>query len=152
MNKKNIWNVLKPFDREKKVEIYRNLFTDLWSIRQNGLVVIHAQRVHLKNVTYRIQEAGRKRVLRERRKNVHAFVSGFLCTSKDVREGTKHLSDDELHYAEVYYNPYECETFVDKEFGLPITSSDFCEMDSEDHRTPVLAIWKTPVKKENGYD
>jgi hypothetical protein len=42
----------------------------------NGRIVGYAEAVILTDVEFRVRESGRQRVLRERRKNVHAFVVG----------------------------------------------------------------------------
>jgi hypothetical protein len=64
-----------------------------------------------KDVELKVSEAGRQRVLREKRKNVHAGVKGtrvFRIPNKDS-----------LFFQPAYYNPYKYETFVDR-FGKPI--------------------------------
>jgi len=63
-----------------KVEVYWNLHQARWSVRDQRTrkVVAHADRVLLADCHFKVSQAGRARVLRERRKNVHAFVSGTL--------------------------------------------------------------------------
>jgi hypothetical protein len=67
-----------------KVEVYFNLHKSCYSIRCNedgvlkGIVVAHAKAVELKDVTARVSPAGRDRVRREGKKNVHAFIRGTL--------------------------------------------------------------------------
>lgn len=64
----------------ERVEVYRNLNRKgvQYSIRQNGLVVGHTDFVDLKECYFIVQEAGRQRALRTGRRNVHAFVTGYL--------------------------------------------------------------------------
>lgn len=66
-----------------KVEVYRNLNNGRLSIRdaKTKLVVGHADRVKLTDVTFHVSQAGRERVLRERRKNVHAVVRGYMVSA-----------------------------------------------------------------------
>ena len=101
----------------EQAKVYFNLHKKCFSVQQNGLVVLHADDVYMQDVTFKINEAGRQRVLQERRKNVHAFVHGeFICSGEELRgiqEG----------WRQAYYNPYQTETFVDKETGEPIISA-----------------------------
>lgn len=84
------------------VDVYRNLHRKCWSVRHRGIVRLHCETVTLGNVTFRVSEAGRQRVLRERRKNVHAVVRGTLVSRQgSVGEGS----------LEVVYNPYKGGTF-----------------------------------------
>lgn len=53
---------------------------------------------------FKVSEKGRQRVLRERKKNVHAWVTGTL-KGFDTSEADP--------YYEGYYNPYETEFFID---------------------------------------
>lgn len=68
-----------------KVFMYWNLRRQCWSLRAedgplSGRVVAHAAAVELKGCRFKVSEAGRQRVLRERCKNVHAGVVGDLVT------------------------------------------------------------------------
>jgi hypothetical protein len=69
-----------------------------------GKVVAHADTVTLRNVSFKVSEAGRQRVLREKRKNVHAGVVGELVTTQ------AHNAD--LFARKVSYNPYKGSSFV----------------------------------------
>ncbi len=61
-----------------RVYLYWNLHKHLFSVRntKTGLVVDHARRVKMTNVTFAVGQKGRERVLAEGRKNVHAGVRG----------------------------------------------------------------------------
>lgn len=63
-----------------RVEIYRNLHNGKLSIRdaKTKHVIGHAARVYLHDARFKVSQAGRKRVLREKRKNVHAVVNGVI--------------------------------------------------------------------------
>jgi len=65
-------------DRNKRVYVYFNLHKKVWSVRQGGKVVEHTKSIMLKDCKYLVGKAGRERVLREGRKNVHAGVSGYV--------------------------------------------------------------------------
>ena len=63
------------------VDVYRNLNGDkksTWSLRQNGLVVAHANRLKLKMVSFQVSKAGWKRSKREMQRNVHAVAHGYV--------------------------------------------------------------------------
>jgi|AntDeeMinimDraft_6_1070357.scaffolds.fasta_scaffold04091_1 hypothetical protein len=65
------------------VDIYRNLNNGKLSIKSRrtkdyGIVIGYADTVCLKNVEFVVWESSRKRVIREERKNVHAFARGML--------------------------------------------------------------------------
>ena len=93
-----------------EVEVYFNLHKHLFSVRsrQTGLVIAHESVVRLTDVTFRVSEAGRQRVLRERKKNVHAFVRGTVDT---LDSGWRHWHGEGEAVA-ARYNPYEGPHFV----------------------------------------
>ena len=114
-----------------KVEIYRNLHKDCFSIRRRGRVVGHLQDCHylrLNNVKFVVQPAGHKRVLREKKKNVHAFVRGEAVFEGMPDRWTEGWGESEWHIApfhtEVTYNPYKGNTFYYTHSGFPITEAD----------------------------
>lgn len=86
-------------------QVYFNFHKKCWSIRQRGIVVAHDTSLVLYQVSFRVSEAGRQRVLREQRKNVHAFAAGILQTVPLRWEPVRQIS----------YNPYKAATFVDKD-------------------------------------
>lgn len=70
-------------------DVYLNLHkTGFLSVRaaegpDKGRVVGHVSAIELDGCTFRVSEAGRQRVIRERQKNVHATVRGrvvMVCT------------------------------------------------------------------------
>ena len=84
--------------------IYRNLHRgDSFSIRQRGKVVDRLTDLVAYDVRFSVSEAGRQRVLRERQKNVHAFVIAERYFEKFF------LVNDMIP---ITYNPYEGETFM----------------------------------------
>ena len=84
-----------------QTEVYFNLHKHLFSVRQNGLVVAHDNCVLLEEAVFKVSQAGRARVLREKRKNVHALVRGKVGSFN-----IPYLSNS------AYYNPYKTKTFV----------------------------------------
>jgi len=92
-------------------DIYYNLHKHCLSVRHKGLVVNHAQEIMLSNVKFVVSQAGRRRVLEEKRKNVHAFVRG------EILETTlqKLIEFEELNQGTIVkYNPYKYNSFVDE--------------------------------------
>jgi len=100
-----------------KVQVYYNLHKDRLSIRsaKSGLVINHADFVVLNNVKLHVQPTGQYKVRRDKRKNVHAYVSGDLA-SKHQPDGEITLiprgSFDGMIADEAYYNPYKNDFFV----------------------------------------
>ncbi len=67
---------------------------------------------------FRVSEAGRQRVLKEQRKNVHAGVVGILSEDSD----TGYFIDMAQRQGErITYNPYRFSTFVRATDESPIT-------------------------------
>lgn len=70
-----------------RVKVYRNLHlgrdvgVKFYSVVKNGLVVTHVSSIMLKDVKFVVQPAGREKVRRTGRKNVHAFVVGTVTPS-----------------------------------------------------------------------
>ena len=86
-----------------RVEVYRNLHKNCFSIRKNGRVVDYRyddEMLTLVDVKFAVQPAGRAKVLRERKKNVHAFVRGTVAENTGL-----------AHQQLVSYNPYEMDSF-----------------------------------------
>ena len=97
----------KIVDIKRKVDVYRNLNSDCWSVRQGARVVCHTDYITLQNCEFVVQPAGRRRVLIEQKKNVHAFVRGYLCSPRES-DYTPAFS-----WEYVKYNPYlEKEDFL----------------------------------------
>ena len=97
-----------------RVFVYYNLHRKLWSIRceekghpMKGRVIAHSYRVLLTDVTPKVSQAGRSRVLRDRRKNVHAGLLGNLVSMGQDTAGV-------MTGLQITYNPYLYESFVFK--------------------------------------
>lgn len=111
----------------KRVRVYRNLkhgrhTTPLYSVLKNGKVVRRVRQILLADVRFIVNEAGRQRVLKENRKNVHAFVEGVPVQSAF---GIDRFTKRDLP-VRVGYNPYEGSVFTRKTgaaSGYSITSA-----------------------------
>lgn len=93
-----------------KVRVYRNLHKNCYSVvalegENKGRVIAHEQVVLLEDTTFKVSQKGRERVLREKRKNVHAYVKGTLLTPDSPLEGCIG------GWERVTYNPYKMTQF-----------------------------------------
>ncbi len=100
------------------VEVYYNLHKKTFSVRHAGRVWFHTNVLTLRNAKFAVQPAGRAKVLKEKKKNVHAFVRGFFVRGDD------HTNHRMLHATQATYNPYKYSTFVDIDTGEPIYEAD----------------------------
>lgn len=112
-----------------RVRIYYNLKKAVWSVLAmegplKGRVVAHAKGVCLTEARTIVSKAGRERVLREKQKNVHAYIEGELQAIQSphmryyearIAEYVPVVSDVEQmvpgHYGELRYNPYKAAHF-----------------------------------------
>lgn len=108
-----------------KVKVYRNLHQQCYSIialegEYAGKVVAHATELTLMGVDSVVSETGRQRVIKEQKKNVHAFLIGtFLSDDGEESKGSYEIS----------YNPYSLPYFFKKEeriFKRKYHGSNFC--------------------------
>ena len=100
-------------DIHKPIEVYRNLHKKCWSVRQGGKVKVHTSYICLQAAEFVVQPAGREKVLREQKKNVHAFVKGYLISARTINRLNK---DIEWTMDAVTYNPYKHPHFTCGEF------------------------------------
>jgi hypothetical protein len=103
------------------VEVYFNLHKKMYSIRDKatGLVVAHANEVILMDATFKVSEAGRQRVLTEKKKNVHAFVVGkFAHAGYRIDTSAMH------NFESAYYNPYKTSCFRDTKSGAALKGAE----------------------------
>jgi len=116
---------------DKKVEVYWNLHKKLWSVREaHGRVLGHSEYVRLVEVDWVVQEGGRQRVLRERKKNVHAFARGYL-----LRSGPIFLWGER----DITYNPYKYSSFMARtgEGLIEVKHSKYARFTHNNHK-PVV--------------
>ncbi len=104
--------------------VYYNLHKHCLSLKalegpNKGRVVAHARSVSLAAAQFKVSEAGRQRVLRDKAKNVHAGVVGTvtglelieqrLCDTLPSGPGAPLTADA----PRATYNPYRFDAFVD---------------------------------------
>ena len=107
---------------ESPAYFYWNLHKKCWSVMIRGKVEQHAAGAQLLDVEFRVRPGGHARVLREGRKNVHAFAVSSRCstvpgewTDPDTWPGD---------WYEVTYNPFKAAHFMCKCHGTPVTHAD----------------------------
>ena len=112
-----------------KVFVYFNLHKRVFSVKalegaEKGRVIGHRTSLAIYSPVFKVSEAGRQRVVREKRKNVHAGVVGFLTAPYDW---TKEL----VEWTPVLYNPYVFSSFVTPR-GKPVHKAQFARMNIVD--------------------
>lgn len=102
-----------------RVDVYKNLHKNTWSIRSRttGRVITHSDNVLVRDATFVVQPAGREKVLREQRKNVHAFVRGVIEPLPRV------TTFDTPCNVQVKYNPYRADYFYEVETGEAVKAA-----------------------------
>jgi len=114
-----------------KVFAYRNLHRQCWSVKAlegplKGRVIYHANEITLFECTFKVSQAGRQRVLREQKKNVHAGVQGYISDNFTFADPESHGCD-----TPVTYNPYKYDSFVDARCEVPVSSAMFVNLNSK---------------------
>jgi len=113
-------------DTNAPVRVFKNPKHGCYSIMQRGVVRASARQVRLADVEFRVREAGRLRMLRERRKNVHAFAVGRLVDFVHPDEGR---DLEPMAGRAVVYDPYRFDCFVDGETWTPVTAASAVQFD-----------------------
>ena len=103
-----------------RVKVYYNLHRKMFSVvsldryHRYGRVIRHDTEVRINCATFRVREAGRQRVLREKRKNVHAYVVGEFSYESPYPDPNAQ---------EIIYNPYKYNSFVLRDSEEPVSSA-----------------------------
>lgn len=84
-----------------KVFVYFNLHKKVWSVKaldgeRKGKVIARLPTLMIRGASFKVSEAGRQRVIREKKKYVHAGVVGYI--TEDSVESDK--------WTRVRYNPF----------------------------------------------
>lgn len=109
------------------MRVYYNLHKHVWSLqewipRKGWRVRHHVRSLILRDVQFKVSEAGRQRVIREKLKHVHAWAIGELVsldTYQYNRDASRRIS----------YNPYMNAHFMMD--GLPIAAADMVVFNAE---------------------
>lgn len=138
-----------------KVFVYFNIRDRNLSVKAlegefRGRVVARAEQIMMKDVSFKVSAAGRARVLRTKRKNVHAGAVGEIEAMwgaqprGDLDNGTiKGLSFGKpflpLKGVQLRYNPYETSTFIEEHSGRAVTSAKRIHLDRSAMRASGVA-------------
>ena len=117
----------------QKVRVYWNLHKKCFSVmslekEKKGLVVAHVNELNLDNPVFKVSEKGRQRVLKEKKKNVHAFVEGTI---------TKKVSPIA---EQIKYNPYRL-PFFHTEDGTKVETRNIAILQTRENKTPSIQGW-----------
>lgn len=90
------------------------------SVKIPGQKIAYASWVSMRDVEFKVSEAGRQRCLREGVRNVHAWVVGT-----EVRriENAPVVAAPPAGYRRALYSPFKGEAFVDSQTKLPVYSA-----------------------------
>lgn len=105
-----------------------------------GLVVAGVEQILIGDAQLKVSEAGRQRVLKSQRKNVHAGVVGQVKAlwGASVREDldpetfaalVPGLPWPQFRGTPLTYNPYKTRTFVRKADGRPVVGARLVKLD-----------------------
>lgn len=126
-----------------RVFCYFNLHRKCFSIKalegpDKGRVVAHRNDVLLFDGTFKVSEAGRQRVLRERKKNVHAGVVGQWDET-----GTDLITIDRVTIigTPITYNPYKYNTFVHLYGEHPIETGRLVALTVNENKRSHINVW-----------
>lgn len=135
----------------KRVFVYFNLHRKIWSIKdpKTGKVVAHARSVAISDPVFKVSEAGRQRVIAEKKKNVHAGAVGVLDANRSnfSTEGRPRVT----------YNPYKIGNFYEVETEKPthhgkealFTVMDLTDEKGKPARKPQMHVLEPTGKKED---
>lgn len=110
-----------------KVKVYFNITKKTFSIQHNGKVIGHADQIALKNVEFKVSEKGRQRVLKEKRKNVHAYVVGEISDFQLIK----------VQGVGVTYNPYKFPNFYERASGQSVFATACAKLTVEDKKARI---------------
>tara|TARA_Y100000004_G_scaffold183105_1_gene230551 strand:+ start:1320 stop:1637 length:318 start_codon:yes stop_codon:yes gene_type:complete len=83
-------------------------------------VIDRTNDVFLTNPSFVVRQGGRKRVIEEGKKNVHAFAVGYRPSKFTAEEWDVYYTSGKT-WRDVTYNPYKNDTFVWKDSGEPVS-------------------------------
>lgn len=122
-----------------KVFVYFNLHKKCFSVKalegaMKGRVIAHRHDVLLYDATFKVSEAGRQRVLREKKKNVHAGV----CGTWDERPFDRQTIDQTIVIGQaVMYNPYKYDSFVTLYGEAPVKTAFIAALSAPNKRASI---------------
>ena len=127
-----------------RVQAYRNLNVHDqigWSVRdaKTGLVIAIVAEVILEDASLKVSDAGRLRVLRDKRKNVHAWADGLWAPKGPPGRAP---------WERIRYNPYVFSSFVRASDESPLAHVQWVKL-SEDGAFAVLDAGSARGRRKN---
>ena len=113
-------------DYNRPVRVFKNWKLGCYNIMQSGRLLTSAKQVRLSGVEFLVRESGRRRMLEQGRRNVHAYAVGTLVDYVHPEE-TRDLG--KIPGRGILYNPYRFSSFVDGETETPVKKADFAQFD-----------------------
>ena len=120
--------VLEHVDPTKKVRVYRNLHKDCISVRQGNLVKCHTDNVILRDFKTIVSKKGQDRVRREKAKNVHAFIEGYVVSHTETCRDENQQKLIDFEWGELYYNPYKTDDWTELETGQAVDRGEYADI------------------------
>lgn len=106
----------------QRVRCHKNLHRGDWSISLKGKVVAHVPEIVLANVTFKIRETARQRVIARKCREVHCWAEGEIALAYPAG----------LEALPITYSPYRAPTFTARATGAPVTSCQFVYFTARD--------------------
>lgn len=122
-----------------RVRVYFNLHKKMFSVqhktKKGWRLWKHLDHICLHNVVFKVSEAGRKRVIKEGKKNVHAYIEG------DIHGNVGFKPDEKEHL--ISYNPYKFNQFYfsGKTNFIPITKAKSVQGWVKSNKQPTLKAY-----------
>lgn len=123
--------------------VYFNLHRKCFSIKalegaNKGRVIAHRSEALLFDARFKVSQAGRQRVIREQRKNVHAGVVGdWIDSSGDYAT----LNAVAVNGSAITYNPYKYDSFVHLYGEHPIENARLVALTTSEAKRPRINVW-----------
>ena len=123
--------------------VYFNLHKRCFSIKalegaNKGRVIAHRSEALLFDATFKVSQAGRQRVLKEQRKNVHAGVVGdWIDSSGDYAT----IDAVAINGSAITYNPYKYDSFVHLYGEHPIENARLVALTTSEAKRPRINVW-----------
>jgi len=119
-----------------KVAAYFNLHKNIFSLQSRekdtyGKVIGHVESVVLKSPKFVVRQAGREKVLKDKKKNVHAFIVGYVVEAVDTTTVPRAIT----------YNPYKYSSFVVKDTEQPIEQAEYAVLRLGHNNNPLIGAY-----------
>ena len=113
-------------NQDKPVRVFKNPTHGCYGILQDGKLKASARQVLLADVEFRVRESGRQRMIKEQRRNVHAFAVGMLV---DYVHPSDERRLEGIEGRVVTYKPLESPQFFDKLTQTPVVNAELVHLD-----------------------